>query len=134
MLYSEISQLLKDIAAVGKTLQDQEINSKIIDLQGMIMDLMQENQELSQKVNEFDSIKNKKKLLKKFGNFWAQDAETLAILNKQKAPYDDELTTSIYCPRCLAQDNKLVPVNNFQQFDDLYELICPVCEYSAIVR
>lgn len=133
MVYSEIRQLLKDIATGGKKLHDQEINSKIIDLQGMIMELMQENQELEQKVNEFASIEDKKKLLKKFGNFWVKDSATLEEIKHSQEPYSDNLTERIYCPKCLGNDDNFISVNTFK-YGDVWTLKCPVCNFWASVN
>ncbi|MZV24753.1 hypothetical protein [Lactiplantibacillus plantarum] len=58
MLYSEISQALKDLAAAAKRAQDLEVNNKIIDVQEMIMELMEENRNLQQQLNNTKKLKN----------------------------------------------------------------------------
>lgn len=130
MGYSDISQALKDIATAGKKLHDQEINTKIIDLQGMVMDLMLENQDLKQQLNSLNGVEERKSKLKKYGMFWVKDEETLSVLEKESSPLPDKLTANIYCPRCLAKDNKFVSVDNFQYYGD-WKLKCPVCNFWA---
>lgn len=132
MVYADISQALKDIAAAGKKIHDQDINSKIIDLQGMVMDLMIENQELKQQLLKGNDIEARKTSLKKFGIFWVKDQETLDKLKNLKAPYPDELTANIYCPSCLARKDKFISVYNIKLYNNVWYLACPSCDDSHV--
>jgi len=133
MAYSDISQALKDIATVSKKLHDQEINSKIIDLQGMVIDLMLENQDLRQKLNTVGNFEKRKNKLKKLGNYWAKDEETLNKFKKESYPYSDEVLAGIYCSTCLLRDNKFVSVNN-RSGSNSGTLMCPVCNRFGSVN
>ncbi|MGA3431796.1 hypothetical protein [Lactiplantibacillus plantarum] len=126
MLYSEISQALKDLAAAAKRAQDLEVNNKIIDVQEMIMELMEENRNLQQQLNNTKKIEERRRKLKKIGNYWAKDEATYKKFKEETYPYSDEVLANIYCATCLWKDNNFISVNNHSK---LYggQLICPVC-------
>lgn len=91
VVYSEISQMMKDIGSVAKKINDSELNSLIIDLQGKVMDLYNENMELT---NEVSTLKKEK------------DISSQITFDENGFVYYQE--DGPYCPGCYGSDGILV--------------------------
>lgn len=91
VVYSEISNMLKDISKIAKKINDSELNSSIIELQGQVMDLYNENIEL---VHDVATLKKERDITKQV----AFGKNGYVFVN------DD----GPYCPGCYGSKNNLV--------------------------
>ena len=110
--YSDIREMLKDARELASGAKDIRLTEKLIDIQGSLYDLIEENEELKDKVKQLEYKENLNKKLIKIGRFW-------------KDPEKEYL----YCPKCYV-DGKLVvcdPIDN-TMIGDVYE--CPYCKFT----
>ncbi|MCH4010362.1 MAG: hypothetical protein LKE77_08330 [Companilactobacillus sp.] len=83
--------MLKDISKIAKKINDSELNSSIIELQGQVMDLYNENIEL---VHDVSELKKEKEISSNV----SFSKTGYVLLNK----------TGPYCPGCYGKSKKLV--------------------------
>ncbi|MFT8878871.1 MAG: hypothetical protein ABF913_04825 [Oenococcus sp.] len=110
--YHDIKEMISDAKKLAKGINDSELNSKLMDLQGTVLDLLAENSDLRDENKELKKDRFNEDNLKKVGDFW-------------KLPNRDYF----YCPRCWGKDHKLIPCNDYEPAQGIKALICPVCNY-----
>ena len=111
--YSDIRKMLLDARELATGSKDIRLTGKLIDIQGVLYDLLEENKELKDKIKQLENNKALEKRLIKIGRFW-KDPERIYL----------------YCPRCYA-NGKLVacdPIDN-TIIGDVYE--CPNCRFTS---
>lgn len=111
--YNDIRKLLLDARELATGAKDIRLTSKLIDIQGVLYDLLEENKELKDQINQLENNKALEKRLTKVGRFW-KDPE---------AEY-------LYCPKCYANGKLVVcdPIDD-TTIGDVYE--CPNCGFTS---
>lgn len=130
MGYSDVKEIFNDVKQLANKIQNQELNSKILDLQASMMELATENLDMRDKLLKVDNLAKFKNSLVRKGDFWVKNEEIRSKISSGEE-LDDDVIACIYCPVCLA-DDKVISVNN-HLFDIGFdrELSCPVCKYQS---
>lgn len=119
MGYSDISQLFKDIKGVVDATANSELNGKVIELQGYVMDLMDRELKLKE---DNDAIKKK------------LDYEKRISMNKNNVVILDGDESKPYCPKCWGRDRKLNLLGNPGDFMGLTAYSCATCGQHYVIH
>lgn len=116
MGYSDLSQLFKDIGAHVKKIKDIDLTNDVLDLQGKMIELFTENQELKQKLADL------------------QENDELAknIVFQDGAYYNKETGEGPFCSSCWESNNKLIHLIRHVHGIELSQ--CPQCKNRYMIQ
>lgn len=130
------------VAALTKSIDKSKnlgLSTAAINLQSIISQLMSENDDLEHENKRLkeqlaDARKDKfdRSNLVKYKGIWVANEQTRSEVKAAGNQINDDLLAKMYCPKCFANKDKLISLNDFENSDGFY-VECPVCRYDRLI-
>ncbi|MBS0948303.1 hypothetical protein JK167_11470 [Levilactobacillus brevis] len=137
--YTEVRSAIGALTKAIDKSKNLELSTAGIKLQSIISQLMSENDDLEHENKQLkdqlaDAWQNQfdRSNLVKYKGVWVADEQTRKKIQLEDCEISDDLLTKMYCPRCLANKDQLISLNDFVNSDGFY-VECPVCNFDRLI-